>query len=90
MCLFTCNNRRRFSTDDDLFSLNDKNLFNVVVVDVVGRFRVKRSFSLKGFDDERKVKFMMIKIFMMIEHLRKNKNKTKEFFLYNVKVQGQS
>jgi len=44
--IFTCNNRRRFSADEDLFSLNDKNRFNVfVVVVVVGRFRVKRSFS---------------------------------------------
>jgi hypothetical protein len=44
---FTCNCRRRFSADDDLFSLNDKNRFNVfvVVVVVIGRFRVKRSFS---------------------------------------------
>ncbi len=33
--MFTCNNRRRFSTDEDLFSLNDKNLFNVVAVVVV-------------------------------------------------------
>jgi hypothetical protein len=26
---FTCNNRRRFSADEDLFSLNDKNRLNV-------------------------------------------------------------
>ncbi len=30
--MFTCINRRRFSTEEDVFSLNDKNLFNVVVV----------------------------------------------------------
>ena len=74
--IFTCNNRRRFSADEDLFSLNDKNRFNVfvVVVVVVKRLRVKRSLSLLDeFDDDRKVKFMMIKILMMIEHLRKNK-----------------
>lgn len=47
ICL-TWNDRRRFSADDDLFSLNDKKRFNavvVVVLVVVGRLRVKRSFS---------------------------------------------
>lgn len=46
--IFTWNDRRRFSADDDLFSLNDKKRFNavvVVVLVVVGRLRVKRSFS---------------------------------------------
>jgi len=52
-----CNNRRRFSTAEDLFSLNERKRFNVVVVK---RLRLKRSFSLKRLDDERNVKLIVI------------------------------
>jgi hypothetical protein len=69
---FTCNNRRRLSTAEDLFSLNDENRCNVVVVK---RLRVERSFSLNRFDEERKVKLMLIKILLIIEHLRKEEFK---------------